>query len=97
MRNAVRMEEKAGQHPGNGKDTQMNQYTGAQEALTQTISTEVTPTEQELLVQWGFTDEEIVALLWLRQWYQIGGSDRAAFIRQLQFLKLLVRSGELEL
>ena len=75
----------------------MNSYTGAQEALARTMLAETLPTEQEVLVQWGFTDEEIVALLWLRQWYHTGGSDRAAFVRQLQFLKLLVRSGELEL
>jgi hypothetical protein len=53
-------------------------------------------TEQELLAQWGFTDEEIVSLLWLQQWYQTGGSDRALMVRHLEFLRLLVRSGELE-
>jgi hypothetical protein len=53
-------------------------------------------TEQELLAQWGFTDEEIVSLLWLQQWYQMGGSDRALIVRHLEFLRLLVRSGELE-
>jgi hypothetical protein len=57
----------------------------------------VTPAEQELLAQWGFTAEEIASLLWLRQWYQTGGSDRAAVVRYLEFLRLLVRSGELEL
>jgi len=53
-------------------------------------------TEQELLAQWGFTDEEIVSLLWLQQWYQTGGSDRALMVRHLEFLRLLMRSGELE-
>ncbi len=53
-------------------------------------------TEQELLAQWGFTDEEIVLLLWLQQWYQMGGSDRALIVRHLEFLRLLVRTGELE-
>jgi len=53
-------------------------------------------TEQELLARWGFTDEEIVSLLWLQQWYQMGGSDRALIVRHLEFLRLLVRSGELE-
>jgi hypothetical protein len=53
-------------------------------------------TEQELLAQWGFTDEEIVSLLWLAQWYQTGGSDRALIVRYLEFLRLLVRTGELE-
>ena len=55
------------------------------------------PTEQELLAQWGFTAQEIASLLWLRQWYQSGGSDRALVVRYLEFLRLLVRSGELEL
>jgi hypothetical protein len=53
-------------------------------------------TEHELLAQWGFTDEEIVSLLWLQQWYQMGGSDRAFKVRHLEFLRLLVRTGELE-
>jgi hypothetical protein len=50
-----------------------------------------------LLTQWGFTAEEIASLLWLRQWYQMGGSDRALMVRHLQFLRLLVQSSELEL
>ncbi len=54
------------------------------------------PTEQELLAQWGFNDEEIVSLLWLQQWYQTGGSDRMLIVRHLEFLRLLVHSGELE-
>lgn len=54
-------------------------------------------TEQGLLIQWGFTSEEIATLLWLRQWYQTGGSDRAVIMRHLEFLRLLVHSGELEL
>ena len=53
--------------------------------------------EQEVLAKWGFTSEEITSLLWLRQWYQRGGSDRIVMMRYLEFLKLLVRSGELEL
>jgi hypothetical protein len=56
-----------------------------------------TPGEQELLAQWGFTAEEIASLLWLRQRYQTGDSDRAAVVRYLEFLRLLVHSGELEL
>ncbi len=53
-------------------------------------------TEQELLAQWGFTDEEIASLLWLQHWYLMGGSDRAFIVRHLEFLRLLVRTGELE-
>jgi hypothetical protein len=62
-----------------------------------TASEAPTLTEHELLAQWGFTEDEIVSLLWLQQWYQIGGSDRAFIVRHLEFLRLLVRSGELEL
>jgi hypothetical protein len=51
-----------------------------------TASEAQTLTEHELLAQWGFTEEEIVSLLWLQQWYQMGGNDRA----------LIVRIGELE-
>lgn len=53
-------------------------------------------TEQDLLARWGFTAEEIGSLLWLKQWYQAGGSGRAAMVRYLEFLRLLVRSGDLE-
>jgi hypothetical protein len=53
--------------------------------------------EKDILAQWGFVADEVASLLWLRQWYQSGGSDRAVMVRQLEFLKLLVRSGELEL
>jgi hypothetical protein len=52
--------------------------------------------EMETLVQCGFTTDEIASLLWLRQWYQSGGSDRVEIIRHLEFLKLLVISGKLE-
>jgi hypothetical protein len=53
--------------------------------------------ETEMLAGCGFTPHEIASLLWLRQWYQNGGSDRASIVRHLEFLRLLVRSGELEL
>jgi hypothetical protein len=69
----------------------------AQEQLVSTPDTQVTPTERELLTRWGFTAEEIASLLWLRQWYQAGGGDNVLMRRHLEFLCLLVRSGELEL
>ena len=53
--------------------------------------------ETNLLAGWGFTPQEIASLLWLRQWYQTGGSDRATMVRHLEFLHLLVQSGDLEL
>ena len=53
--------------------------------------------ERDTLAQYGFTDDEIVSLLWLRQWYQNGGSDRVEVLRHWEFLKFLVMSGKLEL
>ena len=67
------------------------------ELLAMTTDSAALDVEGQKLVQWGFTQEEIVTMFWLRQWYQAGGSDRALLVRQLEFLRLLVRSGELEL
>ncbi len=69
----------------------------AQEPLATTTRLEANGTEMDLLARWGFTAEETTSLLWLRQWYQTGGSDRATIVRYLEFLRLQVRSGELEL
>jgi hypothetical protein len=60
-------------------------------------TTEIVTTDAETLTQNGFTSEEIVSLLWMRQWYQNGGSDRVEVVRHLEFLKLLVTSGKIEL
>ena len=57
---------------------------------------QATGTETDLLAQCGFSAEEIVSLLLLRQWYQTGGSDRAQIVRHLEFLKLLVLNGKME-
>ena len=61
------------------------------------VNTVDTANEQEFLAQNGFTPDEIVSLLYLRQWYQNGGSDRIEVIRHLEFLKMLVASGKMEL
>jgi len=37
-----------------------------------------------------------VALLWLRHWYQTGGSDRMPLVRHWEFLKWLVMAGMFE-
>jgi hypothetical protein len=58
---------------------------------------ETSTDDMALLTQSGFTSDEIVSLLWLRQWYQNGGSDRTEIIRHLEFLKLLVLNGKMEL
>jgi hypothetical protein len=54
-----------------------------------------TVTEIDELTLCGFNQEEIVSLLWLRQWYQTGGSDRMEVVRNLEFLKHLVESGRI--
>ena len=78
------------------KDMLMNPQVHAEEQLNIATHPESVVLEREWLVQYGFTPEEIVALLWLRQWYQGGGSDRVQLVRHWEFLKLLVRSGKLE-
>jgi len=60
------------------------------------VNTEMIVPEKDELAAHGFTTKEIVSLLWLRQWYQIGGSDRVPIVRHLEFLKLLVLNGKLE-
>jgi hypothetical protein len=73
----------------------MNPQIHSDEQLITTADTETT--EMDTLTQSGFTSDEILSLLWLRQWYQNGGSDRTEVIRHLEFLKLLVLSGKMEL
>lgn len=53
--------------------------------------------ETDVLAQNGFNQDEIISLLWLRQWYQHGGSDRVEVLRHLEFLKLLVVNGKVDL
>jgi len=57
---------------------------------------ETTANDIEALIQCGYAEDEIISLLWLRQHYQSGGSDRAAMVRSLEFLRYLAMSGELE-
>ena len=75
----------------------MNTDIHAEEHLEMEAQVQATVTETDLLAQSGFSAEEIVALLWLRQWYQTGGSDRVQMVRHLEFLRLLVLNGKLEL
>jgi hypothetical protein len=57
---------------------------------------ETTANDIEALTQCDYAEDEIISLLWLRQHYQSGGSDRAAVMRHLEFLRYLVMSGKLE-
>lgn len=74
----------------------MNSQIHSEQHLMQ-INVETSTDDMALLTQSGFTSDEIVSLLWLRQWYQNGGSDRTEIIRHLEFLKLLVLNGKMEL
>lgn len=65
------------------------------EIVRQTEDTS-TSSEMDVLMQHGFTTDEVISLLWLRQSYQTGGSDRMEIVRHLEFLKTLVTSGKLK-
>jgi hypothetical protein len=57
---------------------------------------EISANDIEALTKCGYSEDEIISLLWLRQHYQSGGSDRVAVVRYLEFLRYLLRSGQLE-
>jgi hypothetical protein len=69
----------------------------SEQAFTTIHTGETITTEVEELTLQGFTDDEVLSLLWLRQWYQNGGSDRVEVVRRLEFLKQLVLQGRIEL
>jgi hypothetical protein len=58
--------------------------------------TEPIETDIDMLLEVGFSEDEIISLRWLQQWYQHGGSDRVEVLRHLEFLKLLVGNGRLD-
>ena len=60
-------------------------------AHTKTITADI-----ERLANHGFITEEIVSLLWLQKWYQMGGSDRIELLRHWEFLQFLVFNGKLD-
>ena len=75
----------------------MNPQIHSEEHLETLSHLESLTTDTDALVKSGFTTDEVISLLWLRQWYQSGGSDRTVIIRHLEFLKLLVVTGKMEL
>jgi hypothetical protein len=75
----------------------MNTHVDVEERLEMDSLVQTIGTETGTLARCGFSPEEIVALLWLQQWYQTGGSDRVKIVRHLEFLKLLVLNGKLAL
>ncbi|HEX6480394.1 MAG TPA: hypothetical protein VF043_16270 [Ktedonobacteraceae bacterium] len=75
----------------------MNPQIQSEKHLELLTNVETATTETAALTEGGFTSDEIVSLLWLRQWYQTGGSDRIEVVRRLEFLKLMVMNGKIEL
>jgi len=78
------------------KGQAMSTQIQAEAQLALASSWEPVAPEIDGLAQCGFTAEEIAALLWLRQWYQTGGSDRMELVRNFEFLKWLVMTGKLD-
>ncbi len=74
----------------------MNPQIQSEKELDIVNNPEIVATETDELVKSGFTQDEIVSLFYLRQWYQTGGSDRVEVLRHLEFLKLMVMSGKIE-
>jgi len=74
----------------------MNPQIQSEKELDIVNNPEIADTELDELVKSGFTQDEIVSLFYLRQWYQTGGSDRVEVVRHLEFLKLMVMSGKIE-
>jgi hypothetical protein len=56
-----------------------------------------TVSDTDVLTRSGLSEDEVTSVLWLRQWYQNGGSDRMEVLRHLEFIKLLVMKGKIEL
>ena len=75
----------------------MNSQFRASEQLALATSLETDTPERNRLAEGGFTAEESAALLWLRHWYQSGGSDRMPILRHWEFLKQVVMIGRLEM
>ena len=75
----------------------MNTHIDGEERLEMDATVQMAGSERDLLVRCGFSREEIAALVFLRQWYQTGGSDRVQIVRHLAFLKLLVLHGKVAL
>lgn len=69
----------------------------SEQAIARIPAVEIGTTEIEALADQGFSNDEVMSLIWLRQWYQHGGSDRVEIVRHLEFLKQMVLQGRIEL
>src|SRR5260370_9226125 len=79
-------------YPLKQKDSKMNRQNSIDEQREMATDADAAVAERERLAQYGFTSEEIVSVLWLRQWYQSGGSDLVALVRQREFAEPAVIS-----
>ncbi len=70
--------------------------THAEEVCDPVNMLETGVSELEELAYLGFTDDEVTSLLWLRQWYQCGGSDRIEVVRRLEYVQQQVLEDHLE-
>ena len=59
----------------------MNSNTQSLKAIENEVIAEPVASEVDTLVERGFTPDEIISLVWLRDWYQSGGSDRVEVIQ----------------
>jgi hypothetical protein len=66
------------------------------EMITDTEHIGPIETDTDILQKVGFSDDEIISLLWLQRWYQHGGSDRVELIRNLEFVKFRIGNGSIE-
>jgi hypothetical protein len=73
-----------------------NPQTHSEQAFSPGYAVGTTTTETDTLARHGFTQDEIISLLWLQQWYQHGGSDRVEVVRRLEFVRQLVADGAIE-
>jgi hypothetical protein len=74
----------------------MNSHITLTDIRENTTVVETAASDIDTLTQYGYSPDEIISLLWLRQHYQSGGSDRAAVVHYLEFLRHLVMSGKLD-
>ncbi len=77
-------------------NTMTNPQIHSEEALPLVNAVATGITEGETLAYLGFTEDEITSLLWLRQWYQHGGSDRIEIVRGLEIVQQQVLEGQIE-
>lgn len=73
-----------------------SQIQSEQARANEPVVVETAAAEEEILACQGFSDDEITSLLWLRRWYQHGGSDRVEIVRHLEVLKQQIQQGQLD-